>query len=307
MRACLIEKFGSLEEQLQIANVGLPLAGPDELLVKVFAASVNPSDWKLIDGRLQALFPVTLPRILGRDCAGAVVSGRAAGLAAGDRVLAVADARKNGTHAEYAVVPSCQAAPIPASLSNEEAVAIGNSGATAWICLVDVARIASGQRVLIHAGAGAVGGLAIQLSRHFGAEVITTCRGDNLDHVRSLGAHLAIDYTREDFVKQAGSCDVVFDMVGGEVNRRSYAVLKPGGMLVYVHALPIGPPLRNDVRVQRGEIRPMRHHLQELMRLAAANVLKPRIGAVWPLAEARAAYARAASGQTRGKNILLCG
>jgi NADPH:quinone reductase-like Zn-dependent oxidoreductase len=158
MRACLIEKFGSLEEQLQIANVGLPLAGPDELLVKVFAASVNPSDWKLIDGRLQALFPVTLPRILGRDCAGEIVSGRAAGLAIGDRVLAVADTRKNGTHAEYAVVPSCQAAPVPASLSNEQAVAIGNSGATAWICLIDVARIASGQRVLIHGGAGAVAG-----------------------------------------------------------------------------------------------------------------------------------------------------
>jgi NADPH:quinone reductase-like Zn-dependent oxidoreductase len=136
--------------------------------------------------------------------------------------------------------------------------------------------------------------------------VITTCRAGNLDHVRSLGAHLAIDYTREDFVKQAGSCDVVFDTVGGEVNRRSYAILKPGGMLVYVHALPIGPPMRNDVRVQRGESRPMSHHLQELMRLAAVNVLKPRIGAVWPLAQARAAYARAASGHARGKNILLC-
>jgi len=118
---------------------------------------------------------------------------------------------------------------------------------------------------------------------------------------------LAIDHTREDFVKRAGSCDVVFDTVGGEVNRRSYAVLKPGGMLVYVHALPIGPPLRDDVHVQRGEIRPMRHHLQELMKLGAANVLKPRIGALWPLADARAAYARAASSHARGKNILLCG
>ena len=306
MRACLIERFGSLEE-LRIANVDEPRAGPDELLVKVSAASINPSDWKLIDGSLQELFPVTLPRILGRDCAGEIVSGGAEGLAIGDRILAIADARKNGTHAEYAVVPSSQATRIPASLSNEQAVAIGNSGATAWICLVDVARIVSGQRVLIHAGAGSVGGLAIQIARAFGAEVITTCRGDNLGHVRSLGAHFAIDYTRDDFVKQAGPCDVVFDTVGGEVNRRSYAVLKPGGILVYVYALPIGPPVRNDVRVQRGEIRPMRHHLQDLMKLASANVLKPQIGAVWPLAKAREAYARAASGHARGKNILLCG
>ncbi len=305
MRACCIDAFGDFD-RLRVAEVEVPRPGPDELLVKVAAASVNPIDWKLIDGTLQHLFPVAFPRVLGRDCSGDIVLDGSERPRTGDRVLAISDARKNGTHAEYAVVPCSQAAPIPPSVSDEEAVAIGNSGATAWISLVEVAGIASGQRVLIHGGAGAVGGLAIQLARHFGAEVVTTCGPNNLDYAKSLGAHRAFDYTREDFVDLAGPCDVVFDTVGGEVHRRSYAALKSGGILVYVHALPIEPPLRADVRVRRAEIRATGRHLQQLLELAVRNILKPQIGAVWPLAQARQAYARAASGYSRGKNILIC-
>ena len=303
MRACLIEAFGSLE-QVKVARVPRPAASAGEILVSVAAASINPIDWKLVDGSLQGLFPVSLPRILGRDCVGHVVSSGTSDFRVGDRVIAVTDARRDGPHAEFALVSPEQACRVPDDVSDLNAVAIGNSGATAWTCLKEVANIQKGQRILIQGGAGAVGALAVQIAAHEGAEVITTCQGKNMDHVRSLGAHTVIDYVEDDFARHVSDCDVVLDLVGGDVHRRSFEVLKPGGSLVYVFADPIGPPVRSDVQVRRADIRARGEHFDGLLRLHRAGRLKPTILEVCPIEKARSAYRLAAHPHAPGKIVL---
>jgi NADPH:quinone reductase-like Zn-dependent oxidoreductase len=304
MRAWRIHAYGGIE-QLQLETVPLPSPGKGELLVKVGAASVNPVDWRMLAGQVRGAITIEFPRILGRDCAGAVMESRSNAFQAGERVLAANDRHNNGTHAEYAVVPATQASRIPAALTDVEAAAIGNSGATAWIALAETAQVANGNRVLVHAGAGGVGGLAVQLARHFGAEVLATCSTRNLEYVRSLGAHRVIDYTREDFVRAAGLCDIVFDTLGGEVHRRSFEVLKPGGLLVRISAEPVdSTPARADVRVVHAHICATGGRFERLLDLAVRGAIKPQIGRVWPFEQVPQAYEASRSGHSRGKNVI---
>jgi len=297
-------------EAMRFETIAVPQARPDELLLRVEAASVNPADWKIQAGLLQAVLPLTFPRVPGRDCVGTVVSLGAGcnGFAVGQRVHAVADALRDGTHAEFTAVPGAMAAPVPPSLPSADAACLGVAGLSAWIPLVDIAALQPGQRVLIHAGAGGVGGLAIQIARRMGAEVLTTCGSANVDYCTSLGAHRAIDYTRERFELTAAGCDVVFDTIGGEVHRRSFDVLKPGGLLVHLTAAPIDSkdplPLRADVRVVRAEVRASTARLAKLLEWARAGFLRPQIGKSFPLAQAREAYALSAGGHVRGKLVL---
>lgn len=297
-------------EAMRFETAAVPQPRPGELLLRVEAASVNPADWKIRAGLLQAVLPLTFPRVPGRDGVGTVVSLGAGcdGFAAGQRVHAVADALRDGTHAEFTAVPGAMAAPVPPSLSSADAACLGVAGLSAWIPLVEIAALQPGQRVLIHAGAGGVGGLAIQIARHMGAEVLATCGTANVEHCRSLGAHQVIDYTRERFELVAAGCDVVLDAIGGEVHRRSFDVLKPGGLLVHLTAAPINSrdplPRRPDVRVVRAEIRASTARLAKLLEWAGAGFIRPQVGRAFPLAEANAAYALSAGGHMRGKILL---
>jgi NADPH:quinone reductase-like Zn-dependent oxidoreductase len=309
MRAWRIHRYGG-PEQLVLEAAPLPEPREGELLVRVGAASVNPIDWRQRSGSVQAMFPVEFPRVLGRDCAGVVAESRSPDFRVGERVLGINDQKRNiGTHAQYAVVPASQATAIPPSVSDAQAVAIGNSGITAWSGIVSTAGVAEGQRVLIHAAAGGVGGIALQLARHFGAEVFGTCSARNIDYVESLGAHRAIDYGREDFTRIARDCDIVFDMVGGETHRRSFECLKPGGILLWIPAWggDNPPPPRNDVRVLHAGVRAAADRLRAMMALVAQGALKPQIARIYPMAEAPAAYAASESGRSRGKNIIAIG
>ena len=306
MQAWAIRGYGG-PEAMRLERLAVPQPRAGELLVRVEAASVNPIDWKMRAGLLRAVFTPAFPRVLGRDCCGTVVAAGegCAGFAPGDRVLAVAAAARDGTHAEYAAVPCAQAARVPASVSPEEAACLGVAGVSACVPLVEVAALRPGQRVLIHAGAGGVGGLAIQIAHHLGAEVLATCGADNAAYCESLGATRAIDYARERFEAGARDCDAVLDTLGGEVHRRSFAALKPGGVLVYLAAAPIDPaPPRADVRVVRADIRATTARLAKLLEWAAAVVIRPQIGASFPLAQAPEAYALSATGHARGKIVL---
>lgn len=306
MQAWVIRGYGGAEA-MRFERIALPQPQPGEMLLRVEAASVNPADWKIRAGLLQAVLPLTFPRVLGRDCVGTVMSLGAgcSGFAVGTGVLAVVDALRDGTHAEFTVVSGAMAAPLLSSMSSADAACLGVAGLSAWIPLVEIAALQPGQRVLIHAGAGGVGGLAIQIARHLGAEVLATCGSANLEYCASLGAHQVIDYTRGRFESMASECDVVLDTVGGEVHRRSFAVLKPAGLLVHLAAAPIDPtPPRGDVRVVRADIRTTTARLAKLLDWAAAGFIRPQIGRSFPLAEAREAYALSASGHARGKIVL---
>ena len=303
MRAWRIHDYGGAE-RLTLETVPVPATHEGELLVKVAVASVNPIDWKTREGHLRKVMPVPLPRILGRDCAGTVVESGSSAFEPGERVLAVGDPGRDGCQAEYALVPAGASAQIPASVPFEESIAFAISGTSAWMPLAEIANLRRGVRVLVHAGAGGVGSVGVQLARHFGAEVFATCSSKNLEFVRSLGA-TPIDYTCEDFVAAAGPCDVVFDTVGGEVHRRSFAALKPGGLLVYINAAPIDPnPLRQDVRVVAAQIRTTTERLEAQLELAARGVIKGQVGRVFPFEQARAAYDLVQTGHGRGKVMI---
>lgn len=293
MRALRIRAYGG-PEVLRLEEVAVPVPAAGQLLARVRAASVNPIDWKMRRGMLAGVFPLSFPRTLGRDCAGEV-DGR---LHAG-----VADPRGEGTHAEYALLPESQCAPVPEALEPAAAASLCVSGLSAYLPLVEVARLAPGMKVLIHAGAGGVGSLAIQIARHLGAEVVATASAANREYCEGLGASRVVDYRREDFAA-AGPFDVVLDSLGGETHARSVAALAPGGKVLALQAAPIpgGIDRRLAVMVQ---IQPSRERLERIFAWATAGVLRPQVTQVFPLEQAAQAYAASESGHARGKIVLV--
>jgi len=307
MRAWRVRAYGG-PEVMALEDAPVPQPGPGELLVRVRAASVNPIDWKMRRGLLAEVFPAAFPRTLGRDCAGEVAACGAdvTGFTSEALVAGVADARTHGTHAEFAVLPAGQAAAVPDGLDPAAAASLCVAGLSAYIALVEVAQIGPGQRVLVHAGAGGVGSLAIQIGRHLGAEVLATASAANRDYCLGLGATRVIDYRAADFVAAAPPCDVVLDTLGGEHHLRSLRVLRPGGLLVGLNAAPIPPgPRRKDVRVAAAQVQPTRERLARIFEWATTGVLRPQVGQTFAFADALQAYAASEAGHARGKVVIL--
>jgi NADPH:quinone reductase-like Zn-dependent oxidoreductase len=267
---------------------------------------MNPIDWKLRSGLLQKLLPVELPMTSGRDGAG-VICAIGDGVPAtriGQRVCFVAP-RGVGTWAERIVLPDALAVQIPDSLSMIEAAAIPLGGLSAWAALVTSAPVAPGMKVLVHAGAGGVGSIAIQLARHRGAYVATTCSAANAEFVRSLGADMAIAYDRDDFAQAISGFDVVFDTLGGETHRKSYGVLRKGGTMVCLVAAPFeNQAATYGVSVKIAQVLPDPEALATLVELAAANMVKPFVGKVLALDEFAEAHRLSERGHGRGKLVL---
>lgn len=306
MRAIYVEDYGG-PEVLKFGEQPTPQPGPRDVLVAVHAASINPIDWKLRAGLVRQFFPLTFPCVLGRDFSGVVAAlgAEVRGLAIGDEVFGMADAKRGGTHAEFVAVDADAVAKKPRGLSHIEAASLPLAGLTAVIALDEVASLRSGQRVLVHAAAGGVGGLAVQLARHRGCWVAGTCSAANMDYVKRLGADRAIDYAAEDFASVLRDLDVVFDTLGGEVNRRSATVLRAGGCLVQVAAAPVPPgQARADIEVKPAVIRPRRDLLERLADRAANGILKPQVEMVLPLSEAPRGYEQSRTGHQRGKIVL---
>ena len=284
----------------------MPVPRPGDVVVRVAAASANPSDWRTRQGQIRAHFQLQLPWTIGRDCAGTVTAlgEGVTQFAVGDEVIGVATPGDNGPHAQFARLPSAAVVRRPATIGPIAATTLCIAALSAYIPLFELGKLRAGHRVLVHAGAGGVGHFAIQMARHAGAEVFTTCGGGNVDFCRELGAHRAIDYTREDFTTIARDCDVVFDCLGGEAHARSARLLKPGGKLVYINADPIGPTGRADIDVLYTPIMGNAERFGKIMEWATAGVLKPHISQVFAFAEAKAMYAASQSGHARGKRVL---
>ena len=291
---------------MRLAKLPLPQAGTGEVRVKLQAAGVAPFDAKLRAGLLQAHFNPQLPKTLGRDGVGVVdqLGEGVTGVALGDAVCVMADPF-TGTYAESVVCGTERIVPRPAGLSLHQAAALMQPGNSAWIAVMETARVLSGMRVLVHGGAGAVGSLMVQLCRHLGAEVTATCRAGNEAYVVGLGAVRALAYDRDDFGTLRDH-DVVFDLIGGATHARSYPVLRAGGHLVYLTALPIVDQSREfGVRLSRAMISDRQPVLAAVAQLAADGIFKPRVAGVISLADAAKAHAALESGQvTRGRLVL---
>jgi NADPH:quinone reductase-like Zn-dependent oxidoreductase len=221
------------------------------------------------------------------------------GLTVGQRVFGLADWARDGSLAEYVAVEARNLAPLAADIDDAVAAALPISGLTAWQGLFDHARLTAGQTVLIHGAAGGVGSIAVQLAREAGARVIGTGRAADREVAAGLGAHAFLDLDADE-LQQAGEVDVVFDVIGGDILARSAALVRPGGTLVTIAAPPAVSP--EDGRAIFFVVEPDRARLTDLARRLRAGELKPIVGAVRPLAETAAAFAR--HHRTPGKTII---
>ncbi len=303
MKAVQIHAYGG-PEVLKYEDVPRPAPQAGEILLRIQAAGVNPVDWKVREGYMKDVMPMQFPLILGYDVAGTVeeVGAGVTQFAVGDAVYADI---KSGGYAEYVAFPAKEAARKPQTLDFTGTASLPVAALTAWQALFDHAHLEAGQAVLIHAGSGGVGHLAVQLAKNKGAHVIATASSQNHDFVRSLGADEVIDYNTTKFEDVVHDVDVVFDTMGGETQERSWGVLKPGGILVSI----VSPDTEQKAKAhgKRGLMMMAQNNTAQLTELAAlidAGKLKPHVERVFPLAEARQAQETSQGGHVRGKIVL---
>lgn len=306
MKAIRIHQFGG-PEVLRHEDAPRPVPGAGEVLIRVHAAGVNPVDWKIREGRLQGRISHHLPLTLGWDVAGVIeqCGVSVSQFNVGDAVYARPDMARDGAYAEYIVVRASEVALKPKSLDFIHAAAVPLSALTAWQSLFDAGDLQPGQKILIHAGAGGVGHYAVQFAHWKGAHVITTASARNADFVRALGADEVIDYTRSPFEKAVRDVDVVFDTVGGEVQQRSWRILKKGGILVSVLALTVPEAAQQQGwRSAYVFVQPNAAQLAQIAGLIDSGQVQPVVDNVLPLHEAAQAHALIQGAHTRGKIVL---
>lgn len=306
MTACRVHAFGP-PSAIEIEAIPVPAPGPGEVLVRVQAAGVGPWDGWIRAGR--SALPQPLPLTLGSDLSGIVetVGDGVAGLRAGDAVFGVTNPQFTGAYAEFAVASAGMLARKPEGLDVVDAASLPVVAVTAWQALFDEAKLQRGQSVLVHGGAGNVGAYAVQLGHRAGLKVITTVGPDDVALARGLGADQVVDYRHTDFTQAVEPVDAVLDLVGGDAQTRSFAVLKPSGVLVSA----VSPPdqelaKRQEVRAGFFLVNVTTERLERLAAMLEAKQLATCVGAVLPLASARVAH-EMLEGQRphpRGKIVL---
>ena len=327
MRAVRLHEYGQTE--FEVEDVEPPAMRPGDVRIAVHASSVNPIDWKIASGSQRAVVRYALPRVIGMDVSGVVteVGPQAEGFAVGDEVYSVIDFRRPGCYAEETVIDAKHVALKPKSLSHEEAASIPLAGLTAWQSLVTSGGLQRGHRVLVQAGAGGVGSLAIQIAKNLGAEVSTTCSARNVELVTSLGADRVIDYNVEAFDEVLSDLDLVLDALGGEARDKAVGVVKRGGAVVSIVSdmavlgRTVGPyrgllisvgrvikflvgPRLGGKRTAMVVMKPSGKDLGDLGRLIDEGSIRPLIDRVVPLAELGEAFAHSRTHRARGKIVI---
>jgi NADPH:quinone reductase-like Zn-dependent oxidoreductase len=310
VRAVQYSRYGG-PDVLEYRIVPDPVPAANEALIAIRCASVIPGDWKVRSGHLQEIFPLDLPTIPGRDGSGIVVAkGTGCDWAEiGDALCFVTEHVESGSYAELVARPRAMTVPKPPNTNFAEASAMMHAGVCAWIGLMETARIGAGQKVLIHAGAGAIGGMAVQIAKNAGCHVTTTCGAANAAYARGLGADEIIAYDESDFADAVSGQDVVFDLVGGAVHEKSCRVLRKGGVLVWLITAPF-----NDVSAGYGidcrqaKIHDRRETLEKVVDCVARGILVPQVSHRLPLSQAAEAHRILEShGNSRGRIILETG
>ena len=303
MKAAFIEQLGG-PEALKYGDVPDPVAGPGEVLIDIYAASVNGADWKVRTG---GYGPLKFPYVLGRDFSG-VVSAVGEGVQDfrfGDAVFGVCAAGQEGAYAEKIAVKAAIVAKKPEGLSHVDAAALALTGLTAMSAVEDTLKLQRGETILVQGGAGGVASFAIQLAKHIGARVITTASAANHAYLRKLGADEVIDYNAGDFTKVVANCDAVFDTVGGEVAQRSFAVLRPGGRAAFIASGQQAPkPNRDDVTSLRPPVGRARKPLERIAALFLTGAVRAPEITLYRLSEASDAHRVSESRHLRGKLVF---
>lgn len=306
MKAVRIHAYGG-RDVLCYEEAPRPVPAEGEVLIRVYASSVNPFDCAARSGYLTSYFNYTLPLILGTDVSGTIeeVGPGVTGFAPGDNVYARAGVTRDGSYAEYVAVPATDVAAKPQSVDHFHAAALPHVTLTAWQALVEVAKLAPGQTVLIHAAAGGVGHVAVQLSKILGAKTIGTA-SVNLEGLQKLEVDESIDYTLNAFEDSVRDVDVVLDLVGGDTQQRSWAVMRPGGILIAT----VQPPSEETAAshgVRQHFVQttpPIGQVLTEVAALVDSGQLKPLVSTVLPLYEIEKAHEMVEGKHTHGKVVL---
>lgn len=305
MLAYRLHHFGG-PEVLRPETIDVPEPAAGEVLLRVRAASANPVDIKTREGDYPLIGEDQLPYTLGRDCAG-VVERVGAGVKewkSGDEVYCFVG-QGQGTHAEFVVVDAHALASRPRKADAVTAAAVPLAALTAWQGLFDRGALDGGQRVLIHAGAGGVGHFAVQFARYKGAEVFVTASGDGIEFVRSLGADHVIDYRTQRFEEFARDMDLVFDLVGGDTQSRSWAVIAPGGALISTLTEPSQVEAANHgARAARYTARPDGKQLTRIASLIDDGTARVSVAQTWPFDAVREALTRLEKAHVRGKIVV---
>lgn len=330
MKSVRIHRYGG-PDALQIDDVPDPVPGPRDVLVEVHAAGLNPIDFKIRQGKLRMVQKLTFPVAMGSELSGVVreTGAEVTRFRPGDRVFTRVEKGKMGALSELCAVDERIVAKAPDGASFAEAASVPLAGLTALQALTDVAGVTPGQKVLVHAGAGGVGSLAIQIAKALGATVATTTSTRNVELVRSLGADVVIDYTRQDFARELRDQDMVFETLGPDSELRSIAVLRPGGTMVGIAGLPdarfvkeqgVSAPIgvllslmtwkrrravaKAGVRYEYLFMRPDAAGLERLGGWIREKKVRPVLHQVFPFAEARAAFEELERGRARGKVVV---
>nr|WP_240377180.1 NADP-dependent oxidoreductase [Bacillus piscicola] len=306
MRAITMEQYGHADV-LHETEVAEPEVGANDILIEIKATSVNPIDWKIREGYLKERIPYTFPLILGWDAAGVVkkIGTAVTRFAVGDEVFSSPDLMRNGTYAEYVAVDENMAAKKPSNLSFEEAASVPLVGLTAWTSLIDVANMKEGERVLVHAGAGGVGSFAIQLAKAHGCWVATTGSGKNIEFLKELGADQVINYEEENFEDVLSPVDVVLDTLGGEIQERSFHVLKKGGRLSSITTAPDEQLAKvHAVKTYHVSMGRDGDTLAKIAELLENGKIRPVVEKVLDLSDVQEAHRISETRHARGKIVL---
>lgn len=303
MKAIRVYEYGS-SDVLTLEDIADPVAGAGEVLIDVASAGVNPIDWKILSGAMQAFIPLPLPFTPGVEVAGTVIAvGQGvSAFKSGDEVFGFINII--GGYATKAVAPAAKLALKPRSLGVLQAGAVPAAALTAWQALTEHADVQARQKVLIHAAAGGVGSMAVQIAKYLGAEVYATASAHNHAYLEDLGADYIIDYTTQTFDELVSGIDVVLDLVGGETQTRSFKVLKKNGVLVSPVSLP-SMSLANDFGVTPVNFatRSDGQQLALIAELFEKGHLKVDVEA-YPLSDAKTAMAKSMGRRLRGRLVL---
>ncbi|MNY89598.1 Phenolphthiocerol synthesis polyketide synthase type I Pks15/1 [compost metagenome] len=328
MKAAYINRYGNIND-VQLDEQSKPVLTENDVRIKVHAASINPLDLRVLEGEFKAILPVQFSFILGNDFAGTVVEvgANVTQFKVGDEVYAKTDL--NGAFAEYTVVHQSSLALKPKNISMELAASLPLVSLTAWQALVEIAKVRAGQKVLIHAGSGGVGSIAIQLAKHLGASVATTTSGKNAQWVKALGADIIIDYKTTDFEQVLKDYDVVLDTQGGKILEKSLNVLKRGGRIISIS----GPPDRDFVEAIHANwllkciipllswsirnkakkkgitysflfMQPNGQQLSEISKLVESGKINPIVDKTYAFTEIKDAFQYVNTGRAKGKVVL---
>jgi NADPH:quinone reductase-like Zn-dependent oxidoreductase len=324
MKALQIVKYGDLKDSLTMGEIAKPSVKSNQILVAVKAASLNPIDFKLAEGKLKEMMPLNLPSTIGFDVSGVVteLGANVTDFEIGDEVYTRVPQEQMGTVTDYVAVRSDVAAKKPVSISFEEAAGLPLTGLTAIQALEKVG-IKEGDRILIHAGSGGVGSFAIQYAKAKGAIVYTTTSTKNVDWVKALGADRVIDYKTEDYKEVANNLDIVFDTLGGDYTLDAFEIIKEGGKVTSI----VGPPdeetaknmgmtdyklpekLSKLIKEKSADykltwMQPNSKQLDEITIMVDNGSIKPVVDKVYAFENSIDAYQYLATGRAKGKVII---